>query len=759
MPDKFTKITAPYNFVPLSGWVFQPDWASQVSHDLPFAEGLSGSLEIELTAQTPLLVGGKQTKANEDSPGEVRFFKVNDKKTIPGTSLKGMIRSVLEIASFGKMQFVDDRRLSIRDISSVKFIGDNYKPKISGQKAGFLRLHNETEIEIIPCDFVHISHRDMENWLKLNSYIFTKRDTFTVKEKYQRLSRLTHQDLAKDGALPTIEFDVNTASMPKMAHNLGHGQKMGELVFTGQISDKGENKHGKYRDFVFFNRQMNKPLKVSPNVFKDFLYIHGDEDQNAKGSSWRDYWLDIFFKKDCHEIPVFYHVDEYEEVRSIGLAYMYRLAYQYSIGETIDYTNENHRNPDGYDLADLLFGKVHPDDSKSQQSLKSRVNFGNATLIGTPQFAEPRYSEETILNSPKPTYFPNYIRQTDVEEIIDNNSPYKLRNGEQYRTYMQSDSEIRGWKRYPVRRWQEVNLQAIKKEFRGKKQQKKNTHIKLFPLQKGSQFKSTLRFHNLLPTELGALIWTLIWGNDERFRHNLGMGKAFGFGQVNIKIIDSDIRHNQAPEQKIVFDEAYYMNLFKKRMETEYAKAKQSNIKGNWINSEQLIQLKTMAAPQHSKATKANLKHMELEEQLENGKKINQFVKAKQNGWILPRYSSSEQDTKLFPRTPRKSRKKQIIAETPSEQPVQIDTAEQWIETTIQQLYEEKRIHANQNTPICSKPLAEKWRMIEDVAFKQKVREEISSRWTNSIADADIDWWKVPPSAAMRRVKKIYEQG
>ena len=57
------KITAPYNFVPLSRKVFFPDWAGQVSHDLPFSDGVSGELTCELTTHTPIYVrnGGKWT--------------------------------------------------------------------------------------------------------------------------------------------------------------------------------------------------------------------------------------------------------------------------------------------------------------------------------------------------------------------------------------------------------------------------------------------------------------------------------------------------------------------------------------------------------------------------------------------------------------------------------------------------------------------------------------------------------------------------
>ncbi len=737
------EITAPYNFVPLSGWVFQPDWAHQVSHDVPFYDGLSGCLDIKITAETPILVGDKQVKATEKSPGEVHFFKVNGKEAIPGTTLKGMIRNILEIASFGKMQFVDDRRLSIRDISGRRVIGNNYD--IGKPKAGFLRLRKDSTLDIVPCDFVHISHREMEGYLKSSTYVFTNRQTPTVRQKYERWQRLTHQSTDD---LPQIEFNVNSAAMPPMATDLGHGRHPGTLVFTGQISDKSQNKNGKYRDFVFYERrEEHNALPVSADVFKDFLYIHGDEDKNSTGS-WQNYWRNRLFKNQYHEIPVFYHLDADKNVKSIGLAYMYRLAYNYSIGETIDYTNENHRKSSGYDLADLMFGKINPDKDKSHENLKSRVSFGLATLVGTAEIDE-EHSKETILNGPKPTYFPNYIRQDTKEST-------KEIASKQYRTYMQKDSEIRGWKHYPVRRWQEMNMQAVKKEFRGKAKNNQKVTVKLFPLKKGTSFKSTIRFHNLRPKELGALIWTLKWGSDDRLRHNLGMAKAFGFGQIKLEIIDSDIRSNQALEQTHSFND--YMNLFKKHMETEYAAAKQknntANLPGKWGDSEQIRLLKAMSYPEHPRATKETLKH----QQLEDSQRKNQFVVAKQEGLVLPEYGRySNRDALLFPRKTRKPPIPKPSQTSPSATTTEVNTVNQWIETTLNELRKQKRLPAT--NPLCSKANAEKWQLIKDVAFKKAVREEISQRWTNLVQDDDVDWWKVPPSNAMKRIKKMYEQG
>jgi len=89
-------VYAPYNFVPLSAWIFKPDWASHVSHDLPFSDGIRGTLELSIQAHSPLLVGGQQKTATENAPGEVRFFQLPDKRyAIPGTSLRTCSKSFI----------------------------------------------------------------------------------------------------------------------------------------------------------------------------------------------------------------------------------------------------------------------------------------------------------------------------------------------------------------------------------------------------------------------------------------------------------------------------------------------------------------------------------------------------------------------------------------------------------------------------------------------------------------------------------------
>ncbi len=131
-------IPSPYNFVTLSDRVFFPDWAEQVSQDVPFSDGISGWFSIEVTAMTPIFIrqGEKPVVWHKDYPQKVmqlrdrwigitkpandrlpeddwiEFLRLTDGNcAIPGTSIKGVIRTIVEIASFGKLSLTNGNRV------------------------------------------------------------------------------------------------------------------------------------------------------------------------------------------------------------------------------------------------------------------------------------------------------------------------------------------------------------------------------------------------------------------------------------------------------------------------------------------------------------------------------------------------------------------------------------------------------------------------------------------------------------------------
>lgn len=117
--------TAPYNFV-----AYDPEIIVPPCGDDPVT--YSGILHCSLKALTPLLVGSKHSGGLKEPR---RFFEIDGKPVIPGTSLKGMIRSVVETLSFSHMQPVSDKTIFWRDVTgNPKF--SEYKRHFSSEPLG-----------------------------------------------------------------------------------------------------------------------------------------------------------------------------------------------------------------------------------------------------------------------------------------------------------------------------------------------------------------------------------------------------------------------------------------------------------------------------------------------------------------------------------------------------------------------------------------------------------------------------------------------
>jgi len=118
-------ISSPYNFVPLNKKVVYPHWAKLISHDVPFENSLSGTIELEILANTPIFVkdGMSAKEAEIYKKDNIPYLpnKLEDKYFIPGASIKGMIANVMEIISFGEIKNkVDDSTFSYRE-KKLKF--------------------------------------------------------------------------------------------------------------------------------------------------------------------------------------------------------------------------------------------------------------------------------------------------------------------------------------------------------------------------------------------------------------------------------------------------------------------------------------------------------------------------------------------------------------------------------------------------------------------------------------------------------------
>lgn len=537
-------IPSPYNFVPLSSRVFFPDWAAQVSHDVPFSDGVSGWLEIEVEATTPVFIrgGGRIPKpkdsdrvqwVNDDTylPETKQFARLypGGPFAIPGTSLKGMIRSLLETVAFGKFQPVDDRHYSVRDLNTrdrqlyqAHLAGRNPKGHIIAlAQAGYLRRRADGRLEVFPCDHARVEQTDLEAYAR--SYLAKPRINLggrqRAEDKYTAWGANLQLDFAPGPPPPHYTSNGDPLDF-ELADSLSPGTRA-QVVFTGQPSPRG-GPGKKHREFLFYNRR-TAAITVSPEVEEQFRFIHSD----GHGGMNEDFaFLAKRFWVRGVDIPVFY-LESGGRITALGLAQMFRLPYRFTPRDLA-----RHQQPlddPRPDLAETLFGRA-----AGAGGLRGRIHFEPLPYVeGT---ARELPTVQTVLGAPKPTYYPNYLEQ-DLDE-----SKQGLVTGT-YATLMQDDpstggpaARLRGWKQYRAR--SDVSQPEQRPPPTRQDGTVNHATVTCFrPLDRGVRFRGRVHVHNLRPAELGALLWALTWGGDGSLRHRLGLAKPLGYGNVQIRVL------------------------------------------------------------------------------------------------------------------------------------------------------------------------------------------------------------------------------
>lgn len=652
-------VHAPFNFVPLSNFVYatdQPEDVARISHDIPFAEGISGEFDITITAHSEVLIGGKRGNHPKDNIQTVEPFQLPDGTyAIPERTLRGMVRNVLEIAAFGQMKFVDAKRFGIRDLTdaAMPYYRDRIVNKVA---AGWLWFDGRGEKpgwKITPCDFARVAFAELDA-IKARSGI--KSD---INWKERKDAEVRYKAWGADKTAQTLMVDGRFASLPVPGDPDVHA---GFLVFTG---NSGIKDPAKKAEFFFYNSVADEgALAVDPAVFGAFKDIHAPDDGRPPNPTWR-YWEPRWSNDYGTRIPVFYIRNKEQQVESFGLAMMFKLAHENSVRQVIEHSSADHGAEGKIDLPTAIFGaaadegKADADGKKPLSGLKSRVHLGLAKCVGPTSVIE---EQVTILAGPKPSYFPAYIRQPVATEKNDG----MLKGGKQalYATYTPLPDrpepelrwpEIRGWKRYPVGRPVAVV------DARNNPNAKVKVHLR--PLRRGTVFTSRVRFHNLRPVELGALLWALEWGGNPKLRHRLGMGKPYGYGEMTISIEEASwvtagakptIRRNKDGAQAELKE--HYVGEFTIEMERAYKQYAGRN-DCSWAKSEQLCQLRAMADPERGAAKASethphaarghdvsDIKHGGLDYMLLDTRVTNEFAEAKRRHETLPQYIALTRD-------------------------------------------------------------------------------------------------------------------
>lgn len=506
-----TTLKAPYNFVPLNKKVYIPDWGDKISHDIPFSDGEDGVITLTFTNTTPLFISdGKEQphSCHIETPEGKLFF-------LPGSSIKGMLRSVAEILSFAKMQPYNKDYFGYRE-----FIDNEYKAQMNNAQAGWLTYKNgEFQIEEYEKEKILIEDIPQEIAYKKNNSL--KDNLRNIKNK-------------KGEFYPTL--------------------RNGRLVYSGPIINK-LHEH-------LFTKKTGDTFIVNEYVINRFLSAY-------KQSPHYELIIQNQLEKG-NAIPVFFTTNN-DQVEYIGLSRNFRLPFAKGVEDGIHQTSSDNSHA-GYDMCECIFGYT-----QEKNALKGRIQIGHA-FAQEPSCVSELPSMKCVLGSPKASFYPLYLRQTE------GNASYKK--------YNNTSIEIAGRKRYRIHA---NNCSITIPQGNGNE---KNTKT-LTPLKPGVKFEVSIHLHNLRPSEIGLILSAITFHNNlDKCSHNIGMAKGFGYGKLrteNIKL------------HGLTHDMFYYMESFEEQMNHFTYKCGLVP----WHEQESILQLMSIAQD-HSNAEE--LEYLKLKE-------------------------------------------------------------------------------------------------------------------------------------------------
>lgn len=488
--EEISPARAPYNFVPLNDEIV--DGYELLNHDSFHQGRLSGCINIDIEAFTDIFTRGKLEKN----------FMVNGQYAIPGSSLRGLIRSLTEMVGYSQMEFVDKKRkLFFRNIS------DNYYKDI------FLNVNGN-----------NVQQKSKPGWLSKSGtkYFLQEAPTFyKVNRNALRTHNLDsdsiyhHQQIwfDKSSVSPIHTKIINTRNGQR-TYNL-HYNKVNSIALTSASGLAGATllTTGLFGTSKHF--QWIIPPSAADSLHHDVTSIIEDYERDENRNEGANL-IKALKISGGHPIPCFFIKDNANKPIAIGHTGIFRYPYKYSIGHAI-----KQNQPKNYDFAQAIFGFASANgDSKPEKIVAGRVFFEDAL---TTHISGTEFGALKILSSPKPTSFQLYLEQPD------SNSPH----------HWGTDTHtIRGHKLYwhKMSNWRNPDIEIsanTQQELIRKVLELKEAQFTIGEVLKAkSTFHGRIRFENLSKEELGALLFVL--DLPEGCAHKIGMGKSLGLGSVRI---------------------------------------------------------------------------------------------------------------------------------------------------------------------------------------------------------------------------------
>ena len=501
--DSNEKFINPYNFVGVN-------WSkNNVKKEALETGNLSGELKCKLITRTPLAIPDTNEGVTEDDKNHRSYKFMSDasgKPFIPGSSLRGAIRSVYEtvtdscLATADPKQFIS-RRAGMRECG---------KPYLLCHENGAYKLYEATSYLIIIKDdkYRELSTTDQYS---PNAKAISGCKSYTLPE----LREYGYGSIVDFSISDNEEFRSSSGfKMGKVVKQLGEseGSRKGYL-YIGEVLPRDNNKlqskkhferiFEKKKEFILIDEIKVKQLE---ELYKS--YNDPSVNTNVKDHNWYQ-GFDKAFKAMKNEegmLPVWYD----KAKGKISLASIGRIFYDKNmddlLGEKKPCTPENDNGKrKNLCRACSLFGT-----EKGEGRLASRVRISDASSVSEVEKKTVTLKE---LGSPKISYYRFYATND----------------------YDNKGASLRGRKIYWHNEDEQGFLTCIKTE--------RNATMEIVGGDKSAEFEFSVYYDNLTEKELEELKWVLTLGDnreDSDLCHKLGHGKPIGLGSSKI-VITSEI--------------------------------------------------------------------------------------------------------------------------------------------------------------------------------------------------------------------------
>jgi CRISPR-associated protein (TIGR03986 family) len=500
---------APFNFVPASqpiAWTISDDGGERTH---------SGTIGISLTALEPLLVAGKQ----EDGQPR-RFFRKDGQLCVPGTSIKGVIRSMLEALSISQLSPITPRSVFFRDLNNKsylkRFVDDESVPGVSiyRSRAGYLRKRDGLW-EILPCTWAKVGYNAL---LQAGIRYLARRG-----RPSERVQALLQDQAALRGIGGAIPMPADHHHPQPQNQNLTlRYRRLSNVVLggSGRLVTAGHMPTRHFETVFYPPDKETTPISVEHlwEDFEEWCDQHKQRKELLKALQSTE--AKQYYK---HGVPVFWleaggSTPSKPVARAFGFCQLFCVPYRHSIERLAG----DRGSDEPVSLAERIFGFTDIRIDGRSLSRRGRVTFGAAQCV-TPTRELP--AQTVVPGNPSPTCLGLYLKQEPPHRITRKPKDHGLTT---YDDRPEQEAQLRGRKFYwhRPRAWDGPNALNVQND---------RVSARYAPIDRGAKFESTIHFERLTSEELGALLAAIQL--PQGHAHKMGLGKPFGLGSVRIEVI------------------------------------------------------------------------------------------------------------------------------------------------------------------------------------------------------------------------------